>query len=68
MRAFIFLVGLAALAVGVLSYFDVVSLPVDISSKTVSVGAAEFRLDFVLMLLGILLMLLGLPTKTAKWK
>jgi hypothetical protein len=68
MRAFIFLVGLAALAVGVLSYFDVVSLPVDISSKTVSVGATEFRLDFVLMMLGIPLMLLGLPTKTGKWK
>jgi len=68
MRAFIFLVGLAALAVGVLSYFDVVSLPVDIKSKTVTVGAAEFRLDFVLMMLGIPLMLLGLPTKKAKWK
>ena len=68
MRAFIFVVGLAALAVGVLSYFDVVSLPVDIKSKTVTVGAAEFRLDFVLMMLGIPLMLLGLPTKKAKWK
>ena len=68
MRAFIFLVGLAALAVGVLSYFDVVSLPVDIKSKTVTVGAAEFRLDFVLMMLGIPLMLLGLPTKKAKWR
>jgi len=68
MRAFIFVVGLAALAVGVLSYFDVVSLPVDIKSKTVTVGAAEFRLDFVLMMLGIPLMLLGLPTKKAKWR
>jgi hypothetical protein len=34
----------------------------------VTVGAAEFRLDFVLMILGIPLMLLGIPSKKAKWK
>jgi len=68
MRVFIFLAGLAAVTVGVLSYFEVVSLPVDIRSRTVAVGAAEFRLDFVLMMLGIPLMLLGLPTKKAKWR
>jgi hypothetical protein len=68
MRIIMFLVGLASLAVGVLSYFDVVSLPVDIRSKTVTIGAAEFRLDFVLMMLGVPLMLLGLPAKKARWK
>ena len=68
MRAIIFLIGLASLALGVLSYFEVLSLPVDIRSKTVTIGAAEFRLDFVLMMLGVPLMLLGLPTKKARWK
>jgi hypothetical protein len=68
MRAIVFLIGLASLALGVLSYFDVVSLPVDIRSKTVTIGAAEFRLDYVLMMLGVPLMLLGLPTKKARWK
>jgi hypothetical protein len=68
MRAIIFLVGLASLALGVLSYFDIVPLPIDIKSKTVTIVAAEFRLDYVLMMLGVPLMLLGLPTKRARWK
>ena len=68
MRAIIFFMGLASLALGVLSYFDVVSLPVDIRSKMVTIGAAEFRLDYVLMMLGVPLMLLGLPAKKAKWR
>lgn len=68
MRAIIFVIGLASLALGVLSYFDLVSLPVDIRSKTVSIGASEFRLEYVLMILGVPLMLLGLATKKARWK
>ena len=68
MRTIIFLIGLASLVLGVLSYFEVASLPVDVKSKTVTIGVAEFRLDYVLMMLGVPLMLLGLPTKKAKWK
>jgi hypothetical protein len=68
MRAIIFVIGLASLALGVLSYFDVVTLPVDIRWKTVTIGAAEFRLEYVLMVLGVPLMLLGLPVKKARWK
>jgi len=68
MRAIIFLIGLASLALGVLSYFEVVSLPIDIRSKAVTIGSAEFRLDYVLMMLGVPLMLLGLPKRKARWK
>jgi hypothetical protein len=68
MRAILFLMGLASLALGVLSYFEVVTLPIDIRSKTVTIVSAEFRLDYVLMMLGVPLMLLGLPTKKARWK
>lgn len=68
MRALIFLIGLAVLIVGVSSYFNGVPLPIEFGSKTVTVGTAEFRLDFVLMMLGVPLMLLGLPTKRARWR
>ncbi len=68
MRVLIFLVGLAALIVGVSSYFNGVPLPIEFGSRTVTVGAADFRLDFVLMMVGVPLMLLGLPTKRAKWR
>jgi hypothetical protein len=68
MRVVIFLVGLAALIAGLSSYFGGKPLPVEFSDKIVTVGAAEFRLDFVLMMLGIPLMLLGIPSKKAKWK
>ena len=68
MRLIIFLAGLLALVAGVSSYFGGRPLPIDFSAKMVTVGAAEFRLDFVLMMLGIPLMLLGVPKKKAKWK
>ncbi|UCG52930.1 MAG: hypothetical protein JSW58_05060 [Candidatus Latescibacterota bacterium] len=68
MRGIFFLAGLAALVAGASSYFEPIPLPIDFSSRMVTVGAAEFRLDFVLMMFGILLMLLGLPSKKPKWK
>lgn len=68
LRALIFLVGLAGLVAGLSSYFDAIPLPIKFGSETVTVGMAEFRLDFILMVLGVLLMFLGLPKQRAKWK
>jgi hypothetical protein len=66
-RVLIFLIGLGVLAVGVLSYFEVVPALADFHERTVTVGAADFKIDFVLMMLGIPLMRVGLP-RTVKWK
>jgi hypothetical protein len=63
-----FLLGLVALVAGVSSHFDGVPLPVEFGSRIVTVGVAEFRLDFVLMMLGVPLVLAGLPGKRARWR
>ena len=65
-RFLIFLVGLAAVVVGALSHFEVATLPIEIHSRMVTVGTAEFKLDFVLMVVGIPLLLLGLPKRKAR--
>ncbi|UCH85293.1 MAG: hypothetical protein JSW50_06275 [Candidatus Latescibacterota bacterium] len=53
LRTIVFLVGLSALLVGISSYFNGVPIPVDYSSTLITIGVAEFRLDFLLMLIGV---------------
>ena len=62
LRFIIFVVGLGSLAVGVSSYFGGVLIPVNLSSNYVTVGAADFRLDFLMMLLSIPIMLFSLQS------
>jgi hypothetical protein len=62
LRFIIFVMGLASLVVGVSSYFNGVPIPVDFTSNYVTIGAAEFRLDVVMMMLGIPIMLFSLQS------
>lgn len=60
MRWLLFLMGVGLLVVGLSSYFGGMPIPVNFSSSSVLVGAADFRVDVVLMIFGILLMLLSM--------
>ncbi|MEJ2722403.1 MAG: hypothetical protein P8181_14885 [bacterium] len=66
LRLIVFVIGLGALVVGVSSYFNGVPIPVDLRSSYVTIGIAEFRLDFVMMMLGIPVMLFSLQSVKVK--
>jgi hypothetical protein len=66
MRWIIFLIGLGLLIVGLSSYFGGIPIPVNFSSSMITVGAADFRADIVVMVFGILLMLLSMAMTKPK--
>jgi hypothetical protein len=68
MRGFIFVAGLVVLVSAVLNYSDATFLPVDFGDRTIMIGSARFRVDVALMVVGILMMLLGFPSKRTKWR
>ena len=66
LKLFLFLIGLSLLVVGLSSYFGGIPIPVNFSSSSMQIGAADFRADFVMMIFGILLMLLSIAIPRRK--